>query len=320
MSLPPIISERSPWQIQDLTVDGSTVICHAVSTARGAACPCCRQWSTQVQSRYTRWARDVPWRQAPVRLAIQVRRFVCRTPTCPRRIFAERLPQLPPYARCTAAFTTWVTRMGWAHSAETAAALATTAGYPVSPDTVLRLLRRTPDPTRSTPRVLGVDDWALRKGRQYGTVLVDLETHRVVEVLPDRRAETIAAWLATHPGVAIVTRDRSETYAQGIARGAPAAQQVADRWHLLHNLAEAVDSWLAGWRPPPDDPVKDPVEAVGDGSDPPAAAAGSDAEVSAAVQRRRALRAAIHAQHTHGATVSAIARELGVHRATVRAY
>jgi hypothetical protein len=140
------------------------VVCRAISTARGAACPRCGQSSTRAQSRYTRWVREVPWRQAPVRLALQVRRLVCRTPGCPRRIFAERLPRLPPYARRTTVFTTWVLQLGWAHSAETADALATTAGYPVSPGTLLRLLRRTPAPTPSTPRVLGVDDWALCSG------------------------------------------------------------------------------------------------------------------------------------------------------------
>ena len=106
-------------------------------------------------------------------------------------------------------------------------------GMPASGDTVLRLVRRLPLPRRPAPRILGVDDWALRKGETYGTILVDLERHRVVDLLPDRSAPTLADWLRRHRGIRAVARDRSTEYARGISLGAPRAVQVADRWHLL---------------------------------------------------------------------------------------
>lgn len=206
--------------------------------------------------------------------------------------------------------------MAWVLSAELAATVARAAGDPISPDTLLRWMRRTPPASAATPRVLGIDDWALRKAHRYATVLVDLETHQIVDVLPDRRAETLATWLAAHPGVAIVARDRSGAYAQGIALGAPDAQQVADRWHLLQNLAVAVDAWLASWRPPAAE--ADPSSAA---PEPPAPdEPRAPDSVSPAVARRRARWEQVHALRAQGATVSAIARALGLDRATVRAY
>ena len=119
-------------------------------------------------------------------------------------------------------------------------------GMPVSADTVVRLVRAVPLPVRAPPRVLGVDDWARRKGQTYGTILVDLEEHHVVDLLPDRTAQTLAAWLREHDTVSVIARDRSTEYARGASLGAPGAAQVVDRWHLLRNLREMIERWLAG--------------------------------------------------------------------------
>src|SRR4051812_30532161 len=114
-------------------------------------------------------------------------------------------------------------------------------GMATSPDTLLRRVKRLKNEPAGPPRVVGIDDWAWRKGQRYGTIVVDLERSDVIDLLPDRDADTVAVWLKAHPGVEVVSRDRSATYAQAATEGAPQAAQVADRWHLLKNLREAVE-------------------------------------------------------------------------------
>jgi hypothetical protein len=176
-----------------------------------------------------------------------VRRFYCRNAKCARRTFAERLPGLvAPYARRTYRLATAQAQVGVALGGEAGSRLLQHLAMPVSPDTVLRLVHRLPLPAPDPPRVVGVDDWAIRKRCSYGTVVVDLERHRVLDLLPDRTAETLAEWLRDHPGIEAVARDRSTEYARGITLGAPKAIQTADRWHLLANMRQAVERWLHG--------------------------------------------------------------------------
>jgi transposase len=180
-----------------------------------------------------------------VRLHLTVRRFFCDHAYCNRRIFSERLAsEIRPYMRRTDRLKVQLQRLAFHLGGETGALLLPHLGLSSSPDTLRRLVRQLRLPAYPTPRVLGVDDWARRKGQTYGTLLVDLERHRPVEVLPERDAQTLAAWLKEHPGVEIISRDRSSTYAEGATLGAPHAVQVADRFHLLQNLREALQRLL----------------------------------------------------------------------------
>ena len=212
------------------------------STAPAVVCPLCRTPSTRIHSRYRRAPTDLPWGSHMVRLVLCVRKFFCETASCLRRIFTERLPQVvAPYSRTTERLTILLRAIAFAVGGEAGARLAKRIGVRASPATLISLIRRTPLQEPLPARILGVDDWAHRKGRSYGTALVDLERHRLIELLPDRTSETLSRWLRANPGIEVISRDRSETYATGARQGAPEATQVADRWHLLHNWREAVE-------------------------------------------------------------------------------
>ena len=208
-------------------------------------CPCCHRRSSRLHSRYTRTVADLPWHGVAVKLELQTRRFRCQNSLCTRHIFCERLPSVAAhYARKTVRLNAALELIGFALGGEAGARLARELGLTVSPDTLLRRLHRTSQDWPTTPRIVGVDDFAFKRGRRYGTLLVDLERHCPIDLLPDREAETLSAWLRAHPGIEIVTRDRSKTYACAITEGAPTAVQVADRWHLLNNLRETLEKSL----------------------------------------------------------------------------
>lgn len=291
-------------------------------------CPRCGHWSRRVHSRYLRKLADLPWQGRRAVLLWRSRRWFCDNLACPQRIFTERQPDVAAsYARRTVRLHAALSAIGLACGGELGARLAARLAMPVSSASLLRLIRRLPLPDAPAPHVVGVDDWAFRRGVRYGTILCDLQRHRAIDLLPERSADSFADWLKRRPNVAAVSRDRGGYYIQGASLGAPQAVQIADRWHLLKNLREALmrlldhhaADLLAAAQAARPRPKNSPAVAAFPKS--------SEKKTSRAQslkaehrQKRKSRYDAVWNLHRQGVSMREIARRLGMHRSTVRLY
>ena len=313
-------------RVEDL---GQTVRITARTGTASLACRGCGAVSSQVHDRYWRGLADLACGGRPVEVVLEVRRFCCGNPACPAATFAEQVPGLTGwYQRRTAGLRDLLEKVALALAGRAGSRLAAALGVRVSRSTLIRLVRALPDPEPEQVTVLGVDDVAKRKGHSYATVLMDMDSHQLIDMLPDREAGTFADWLRAHPGIEVICRDRGGAYARAAREAAPAAVQVADRFHLWQDLAEAVEktalACLAALSPP--SPAPD-IPQTAAAPDPPAPAPGPPAEPdgfrdSRGQQRRLVARhreryAAVQALRAEGCTIREIARRLGLARNTV---
>jgi transposase len=300
------------------------------STLQDAPCPDCERMSSRVHSHYTRTVADLPWAGRILVLALRTRRFFCDASACARKTFAERFgPALPAYARRTTRLRDWLRALAFATTAQGGARLAHQQAMPTSPRTLLRLMHATSTQPCPEPQAVGVDDWAWKKGRSYGTICVDLDRHQPIDLLPERAPEPVAAWLEARPAIEVIARDRGTSYIEGATRGAPHALQVADRWHLLQNLGEALAAYFGQHQPVLKQVADDLARSATDPSCelrpvPTLDGITKDPRSEAAGQRQQSraveVYARIQALRDEQVAVTTIARDVGVSRQTVYRY
>jgi transposase len=275
----------------------------------------CGAVSGRVHGRYVRRLRDTAVGGVGVTIALSVRRFRCGNGVCPAVTFAEQVAGLTtPHGRYTSLLRRLLTRIGLALAGRAGARLAAAVGLIVGRDTLLRLVKALPDPVAQAVRLLGVDDFAFRRGRRYGTVLIDLDTRRPVDMFDGRDGADLAAWLRVHPEVAVICRDRSGGYADGARQGAPQAVQVADRFHLWQNLGQAVEKAVNARRAHLGEPLPEPPTVV---EAPPVVQPLPEKRI---VTRFRDHYTAVQELAAQGLSKAAIGRKLGLHQATVRRF
>ncbi|WP_323185475.1 ISL3 family transposase [Streptomyces sp. NBC_01214] len=307
--------------VLSVDVDIAIVRVDVQGSAVGASCPLCGTWSDDVHGSYLRFPTDVPSGGRSVVLRLRVRRFTCPNASCGRRTFVEQIPGLTRrHGQRTERLRSTLSDIGLALAGRAGARMAQVVGVGVSRSTVLRLVDALPEPEPPDPRVVGVDEYATRKGRHYGTVLVDVETRRPVDLLPDRESASLAAWLAKRPGIEVICRDRAPFFAEGATVGAPQAVQVADRWHLWHNLSEAAERSVSQHRrclhvlvPIAPQPDTEPAPAAEPATSPWATS-------SRYADRTRARHATIHALIEAGHSRRSIQRQLGMTYRTVQRF
>ncbi|HEU5380529.1 MAG TPA: ISL3 family transposase [Ktedonobacteraceae bacterium] len=284
---------------------GSRVSVTVRSTEKSASCPSCGAPATRIHSRYRRRLTDLPTSGQPVHLLLDVRRFFCLNPSCSRKTFAERFPTLTvPHAQRTTRLQLALQQLGLALGGEAGARLGSQIGLPTSSASLLRLIRQTAMPRPEHPaRIIGIDDWASKRRLRSGTLICDLETGKPIDLLPDRSVQTVCTWLEQHPAIEVISRARRGEYATAAQKGAPQAQQVADRWRLLPNLAEHVSTLLAHHRSRNEHAKRAPAQK----------------RLTAAMRREQDART-IQGLHRQGVSPEHIALQMGVSASTVSRY
>lgn len=320
MPTTPLLPLPNGLEIIAISTTEQEVHIRVVSNRLSCSCPRCSKSSSAIHSYYRRKPLELPCAGQVVRLELSVKKFFCREKECSQKVFAERLPEfLAPSSRLTSRLRTIVQAIVGAFNAKAGTCLGTQLGIQLSRTTFLHSLQQIQLPPVGQVVHVGIDDFAWKRGERYGTVIVDLDSHCIIDLLPDRETESIKKWLESHPEIEIVSRDRGGAYADGAAQGAPQAIQCADRWHLCKNLGDAVESYLK--QQPLSIPAPSPPTPTSETKDKPTYEQRRQERLSQATfEKKQVIVEKVREMHQQGRSGHDIAADLGLARGTVRKY
>jgi len=323
MSVSPLFPFPDGLEMTSVSETANEVVVCVTSQRESSPCGQCAMSSSAIHSFYRRHPQDLPCVGRPMRLILTVRKFFCRNLDCSRKVFSERLPDfISVSSRLTMRLRTSVQEIGFETSGKGGERLGGKLGIPVSDVTLLSSLFLVPLPEMGPVHVVGVDDWSWRRGKRFGTILVKLETHKIVALLADREAESVRQWLVQHPEVEIVSRDRGLVYLDAATSAAPQATQVGDRWHILANLGDAVEDFLIRAQIRLEEgkasPQKEQAEATPLSSF--SATPASQRKSQARLFRKCKLYQRVQELHATGMSLRKIGEDLGLARNRVRKY
>lgn len=249
-SLKTLLQLPCGWILTQQSIDVTGVTIHLRSSRQTAHCTKCFKRSRSIHSRRQRRIQHLPCSGQPLRLVFVARHWYCRNPSCTRKIFAESLVSFAdPHQQSSRALQNLQCQLGLIAGGEAGKRAATAVGLRTSSDTLLRRVINTPETKAFDSPHVGVDEWAWYCGHRYGTLIVNLDTHRPLALLPDRDLHTMTAWFRKYPEIQVISRDRGGIYAIAACEGAPQARQVADRWHLLKNIGDALERMMHRYLP-----------------------------------------------------------------------
>lgn len=244
-SLKTLLQLPCGWRCSRQIISSDGITLHLHGKRKTAQCPECFKRSDSVHSCRRRRIQHLPCSGHTLWLVFSVRHWYCRNPACSRKIFAESLaPFAGSHQQSSQALQNLQRQLGLIAGGEAGKRAATAVGLRCSADTLLRRVINTPETKQSGAPHVGIDEWAWHRGHRYGTLIVNLDTHRPLVLLPGRDQRTLATWFRKYPEIQIVSRDRSGVYATAAREGAPQARQVADRWHLLKNIGDALERMM----------------------------------------------------------------------------
>lgn len=296
---------------------------YASLTGKRAQCPVCQKYSHSVHDRYQRHLTDLPAFQYNTVILLTIRKFKCLNEHCKRKVFTERHSHITPYARRTERANNVLSNIAIEMTSCAGHKLSESLNMKVSRSTLTRLAHKQTPPKAKVLKVVGIDDWAFRKGVNYGTIIVDMETSTPIELLPTRDSADLKEWLKGYPHIEIITRDRASSYSSAIDEVCPHAIQVADRFHLFMNLSDALDTYFKSISPAINALIKEKTTKMlkdKDHKNTVVKSVSKEIIIPEKYDSRQVVFDKVKQLQCQGMTRRKIAKDLGISRNTVRSY